>query len=231
MILTMPSRETSSGLLKDQAYEAIKAKILDGTYGPGTFLSERTQADELGMSKTPVRAALERLTDQCLVATSQQRGVFVRDLSASEIADLYEFRVALETYLVERLSGKLAGNVATVAEFKDNLAAQGAAVEAGDVNAYIALDVVFHMGLARADGNGTIVGAMEQQTARLQRAVTRILHNEPALLRRSVADHTIVFEDMLRGDGTAAAKHMRAHLEDSKRFLLLGELPDFVPRD
>src|SRR5580700_8790566 len=84
--------------LKDRAYERIKSRLLNNDYPPGTFLSERQLAENLGMSKTPVKAALERLESEGLIAVSPQQGIVVRELSVHEIADLYEIRAALESY-------------------------------------------------------------------------------------------------------------------------------------
>src|SRR5215510_8543834 len=92
-------------LLKERAYRHIKQRILNGSFAPAEFLSERQLAGQLAMSKTPVRAALERLESEGLITTSPQQGIIVRDLSVEQIADLYEMRLALETYVARTLAG------------------------------------------------------------------------------------------------------------------------------
>ena len=67
-------------LLKDQAYRTLKQMLLDGVYLPGTFLSERQLVDALGMSKTPIRTALERLEHDGFVSISPQQGIIVCEL-------------------------------------------------------------------------------------------------------------------------------------------------------
>ena len=94
-------------LLKERAYTEIKQRILSGVLAPSTFLSERQMAGQLAMSKTPIRAALQRLEVEGLVTISPQQGIIVRDLSVHEIADLYEMRAALETYVARTLAGRL----------------------------------------------------------------------------------------------------------------------------
>ena len=84
--------------LKDRAYEQIKHRLLNNDYAPGMFLSERQLAENLGMSKTPVKAALERLELEGFIAVSPQQGIIVRELSVHETADLYEIWLALESY-------------------------------------------------------------------------------------------------------------------------------------
>jgi DNA-binding GntR family transcriptional regulator len=92
-------------LLKEQAYQQLKQMLVDGTYVPGTFLSERRLAEQLGMSKTPVRAALERVEAEGYVTVSPQQGIVVRELSLREIKEHFEIRMALETHIVRRLAG------------------------------------------------------------------------------------------------------------------------------
>src|SRR5262252_182499 len=93
--------------LKEQAYERLKRGLLNNDYPPGSFLSERQLAENLGMSKTPVKAALERLESEGFIAVSPQQGIVVRELSVQEIADQYEIRAALESYAVRTIAGQL----------------------------------------------------------------------------------------------------------------------------
>src|SRR5213080_3141617 len=69
------------GLLKERAYAEIKQRILSGAFAPGTFLSERQLALQLQMSKTPIRAATERLEQEGFLTISPQQGIVVHDLS------------------------------------------------------------------------------------------------------------------------------------------------------
>src|SRR3954447_7273637 len=112
----------AKGLLKERAYDEIKRLLLKGDLAPGTFLAERQLAARLGMSKTPVRSALERLEAEGFISISPQQGAIVRDLSMNEIADQYEIRVALETFVARNVSGRL--NRHQIAQVRANLEAQ-----------------------------------------------------------------------------------------------------------
>ena len=107
-----PSNQQGShrdkGLLKSQAYDRLKTSIVTGAYPPGSFLSERRLVEELGMSKTPIRAALERLEGEDYVRISPRQGIVVREPSVREIADQFEIRLALERHVLKSLAGKLA---------------------------------------------------------------------------------------------------------------------------
>ena len=86
MIAGARSLQAGRGLLKDDAYERIKHLIQTQVFKPGTFLSERELAARLGMSKTPVRSALERLQSEGFVQISPQQGAVVREPSLNEIS-------------------------------------------------------------------------------------------------------------------------------------------------
>ena len=91
----MPARAAVS--LADRAYRAIRDEILRGQLGPGTALSRRRLARELGMSVLPVTDALRRLAGEGLVETRPRAGTRVRIPTERDVKELYELREALET--------------------------------------------------------------------------------------------------------------------------------------
>jgi DNA-binding GntR family transcriptional regulator len=133
-------------LLKDQAYQQLKQMLVDGTYVPGTFLSERRLVEQLGMSKTPVRAALERVEAEGYIAVSPQQGIVVVELSLREIKERYEIRIALETYIVRRLAGNL--TLDQIDPLAQNLESQDISIREGDTLAHVAHDRDCHLLLA-----------------------------------------------------------------------------------
>src|SRR4051812_38882172 len=141
--------------LKERAYERIKQRLLNNDYPPGSFLSERQLAEALGMSKTPVKAALERLESEGFISVSPQQGIVVRELSVHEIADQYEIRAALESYMVRTLAGQLTPD--QVARVRANLDAQARIRGTGDVERGVALDAGFHTQFAEFLGNREIL--------------------------------------------------------------------------
>lgn len=209
-------------LLRDVAFERIREGILDGTYPPGSFLSERELARTLEMSKTPVRVAFERLAEQGLVTISPQRGVVVKEMTAGEIAELYDLRTALETFTLRRLAST--SLPATVREELDeNLRAQDEAVSGEvDLDAFMAADIAFHLTFVHALGNAEIERIMNHQRDRSRRVIERIYRRDSRAPVSSVAEHRAIHEAVLAGDGEAAARAVERHLDHGKRFLLLG---------
>src|SRR5947209_795901 len=162
-VLTNGSSRGGSGrgLLKERAYAEIKREILGGRLAPGSFLAERQLAAQLGMSKTPVRSALERLESEGFLSISPQQGAIIRDLSVPEIADQYEIRMAIESFVVRALAGKLAPP--QVGLVRANLKAQHANLAAGgDVARGVALDEEFHGLFCEFLGNQEVLRVMGQ---------------------------------------------------------------------
>ena len=83
------------------AYEQVRAAIVENRYPPGQRLVEQRIAEELGLSRTPVREALRMLEAEGLVVSERNRGAMVRPLSPTEVVDLYGLRIRLESYAVE----------------------------------------------------------------------------------------------------------------------------------
>lgn len=209
-------------LMKDRAYEHIKSLILDGTYQPGMFISDRDLTAQLGMSKTPIRAALERLEEQGFVTIAPQRGVIVKELNPREIADHYDFRMAIESWVARSMAGHLTAS--QIAALEANLASQHAQTEGEILNlrGFTAADAEFHHIITEATGNAEFERAMQRQWDRLQRLVESIAHKDPTVPRKSCAEHQAIFDAMVAGDGDLAAELAVQHLEHGKKFMLLG---------
>lgn len=205
-------------LLKDQAYDSIKQRLLNNDYPPGSFLSERQLAEALGMSKTPVKAALERLELEGFIAVSPQQGIVVRELSIQEIANLYEIRAALESYTLRALAGRLTPE--QTAAVQSNLKAQAKLRGSADVARGVELDAAFHMQFVEFLGNTEILRVMGQLREKMQRVVTQVFRMCPTRIETSYEEHAAIVAAVLKGDGQKAADLIVAHLELGKRLIL-----------
>jgi DNA-binding GntR family transcriptional regulator len=206
--------------LKDRAYAVLKGLLLDGTILPGEFLSERKLGEMLGMSKTPIRSALERLEVEGFVKTAPQQGILVRELSIREIRDHYEIRAALETYIVQQLAGKLSSE--QTAELEYNLSRQQACIDSGDIPGHVAADAAFHLLLASYFGNHEIQKVMQHQRDRIFQIAIQISRRHPPRMQASLEEHRGIFESLQDGDGEVAALRVKQHFESGKKFLLAG---------
>jgi DNA-binding GntR family transcriptional regulator len=206
------------GLLKERAYDEIKRYILRNDFPPGTFLAERQLAAQLGMSKTPVKAALERLEHEGFISVSPQQGIVVRELTVREIADQYEIRVALETYTLRSLAGRLTRE--QVVRLRTNLAAQKRLRGSGEVEEMAALDSAFHGLFAEFLGNQEVLRVMGQLRDKMQRIIIKVFRLNPGRIDTSYEEHLALAEAAIGGDGPRAAKLMEAHLARGKQMIL-----------
>lgn len=207
--------------LKETAYERLLQKISLGQISPGTVLSERELAAEFNMSKTPVKAALERLEEQGFLTISPQRGAILRELSVRQINEHYELRTALESYVASRISGRLGAREKE--ELEKNLHEQRhhTAVEPSWTE-WSRSDYEFHRLLCGALGNDEVSRIMDRHRDRLYWLVTSIAQRDPSVPRVSVAEHEAIFVALCDGDTQRAVDAVIAHLENGRRFLLLG---------
>lgn len=212
--VTLAPRE----LLKDRAYDQLKSRILASDYPPGSFLAERQLADQLGMSKTPIKAALARLEMEGFVAVSPQQGIVVRDLAVAEIADQYEIRVALESYSLRTIAGRLSPECTK--RIQDNLAAQEAILGQASIVRGVALDAEFHILFAEALGNQEILRVMKQLREKMQRVITRVFRLNPGRIDTSYVEHRAIAEAIFLGDGHEAVRLIEQHLERGRQMIL-----------
>jgi DNA-binding GntR family transcriptional regulator len=206
------------GLLKERAYSEIKQRILSGEYVPGSFLSERQVALQLAMSKTPIRAALERLELEGFVTISPQQGVILRDLSVHEIADHYEIRAALESFVLRRLAGRLTPGQAE--RLEANLAEQEANARERHVERGVQLDADFHTLFCEFLGNQEILRVLGNLRDKVHRIITRVYKLNADRIVTSYQEHRGIADAVLQGDAALAARRIEDHLEYGKQALL-----------
>lgn len=205
-------------LLKDKAYSAIKNRIQDATFAPGAFLSERQLATLLGMSKTPVKAALERLELEGFVFISPQQGIAVCELSIKEVAEQFELRKALETFVVNAIAGQL--NQQQLDLIDCNLVQQSSAASNSDVERLVELDTEFHLLLCELFGNSAIKDCMLQHRSKMHRVIRQVMANGVGRLTEAVKEHKGIYAAIKSGNSARAVALMEKHLEYGKRYLL-----------
>lgn len=205
-------------LLKTRAYDELRSRIVNNDFPPGSFLAERQLAEGLGMSKTPVKAALERLQLEGFINISPQQGIVVRDLTVHEIADQYELRGALETYILRTLAGKL--TTPQIDQLQANLRQQESILGRNEVRRGVALDTEFHLLFAEFLGNDEIRRIMGQLRDRMQRIITRVFQHNPGRIDSSYEEHLVIADAVIAGDGNRAAQTIASHLELGRQSIL-----------
>lgn len=192
-----------------RAYAAIREGILDGTHQVGDMLSEAALGAAIGLSRTPVRAALARLADEGWVTTYPKRGVLVRGMDQRAIDDLAQARLMLETSGVGQADA--AQRLALAQRLRPELARQADALEAGDMSAFIELTVEFHRAFVLVGGNA-VLAELDARLADRQRFLLW-QHREALIARRVdlVAEHALLLDSLADDDPEAFASTSRAH--------------------
>lgn len=218
--VTSKAPSTSDLPLKEKAYLHIKKLLLNEDIPVNSFLSERGLAEQLGMSKTPVRLAIERLENEGFVRVSPQQGIVVVALSFEDILDYIEFRLALECFVVEQIAGKL--TTEQVKALQQNLEQQIKLMEQeGDVREQLVVsDMAFHRLLAEFKGNAQILQALEWQQDMIFRVANRVYERHPVRSATSIEEHEAIAKAVIKGQKAKAATLMSDHIQKIKSLLI-----------
>ena len=201
-----------------QAYLEIKRRILDNELSPNVIMLEKELADLLGMSRTPVREALIRLSNEGLVEVRPRHGMRVLPLSAEDMIEIYQILTALETQAVEMVAKKGLDNEElkllnnTVDEMDEALATD-------DLERWSQADERFHMQLVEFSGNKRLVNIVNNHFDQSYRARRFTLHLRPKPLN-SNSDHRCIVSAIEERDPKKAAECHREHREKSAETLM-----------
>lgn len=178
----LAQRRLPRATLSVQVAERIRDDILSGALAPGAQLNEMEMALEFGVSRGPLREAMQRLIQEGLLRSEPHRGVFVPDFTEADMADIYFVRATLEAAAVRRIvagdrRGAIAEHLTAIAEGMDR------AMKAGDWGAGGELDFAYHRALVDAAGSDRL-----SRTYATVQAETRLcLHRLMGGYRRSEA--------------------------------------------
>jgi DNA-binding GntR family transcriptional regulator len=211
-------RPATRPTLATRAYEDLKNLLMKGAYAPGDFLTEGELARRLKMSKTPVRTALTRLEMDGFVTVSPQQGIVVRESSIHEVLDIFDIRMALETFVVRRLATTI--TPPQIEQLRANLDAQSRAAKEHDNPTTTRLDTEFHLMLCEFAGNQEIRDVMERMRAKLHRIILGIQNKNPARILDGNREHEAIAEAIVHGKGEEAARLVVQHLEWGKKYLV-----------
>jgi DNA-binding GntR family transcriptional regulator len=196
------------------AYAKVRAAIVESRYPPGHRLVEQRIAEELGLSRTPVREALRMLEAEGLVVSERNRGAMVRPLSQTEVEDLYGLRIRLEAYAVE-----LATERATEEELGELADAADAFGRATDVAELHEANRRFHDGILRAARHHRL-SSMLARTVDIPLVFQALRSFGPSEIERSNSFHHLIAEAMGRRDGPRAAGLMAEHIAQGRDAVL-----------
>ena len=198
--------------LAEDAADRIRAQILSGGFSPGEHLVEAKIAEQLAISRGPVREAFKLLRAEGLLKEEPRRGTFVVSLTAADVREIYGLRAALEGRAARLLArGRDAATLARLRSLVDDI---DTAVAGGDAAAVSRADLAFHHGLCELCGNSRILEVFDRYVPTL-RGLLRL----DELVLRSLSDvsvqHRPLLEAIEAGDQDKAARSLAEHYEEA----------------
>ncbi len=189
--------------------DALEQRIIEGEFGIGKRLDEAELAAHYGVSRTPIREALQRLAESGLAEHLPRRGTFVRSPSLSEIIEMFEVMAELEC-----MSVRLATRRATKTDIntlKTSNEACRAALKAGDTKQYYELNARLHRRIYKMSGNNFLANEAQRLHDRL-RPFRRLQLGVLGRVYESMNEHDIIFAAIRDGDVESAVDTMKKHI-------------------
>ena len=223
---TGAARGSSAGAdasVTQRIVESVTSAIVERRLMPGTKLAEQKIADIFKVSRTIVRQALNQLSRDKLVTLEPARGARVAEPSVEEARQVFEVRNMLEAAMIRRAATDL--TPVQVAELREHLRNEQAAVQRTDVSGRTHLLADFHVVLARMLGNEVLAGMLGELVSRC--SLIALMYQSAHSAEHSFSEHVAIVDALERRDARAAVKLMEDHLHNVERNLRLDpRLPD-----
>ena len=204
--------------LGDRAVEVIREAIIDGTFSPGEPLRDRALAEQLGISRTPVREALHRLEATGLVVSHGRSGWVVSTFTEQDVRELFQLRQMFEPIALSELAKKQDEVAITeIGHFFDRYSHP---IPRDEYPAYFVHDNAFHKRIVDCSDNGRLrnmYGVLENHIDRGRRFLTT---SAPGRADATLDEHVSISEAIEQRDFDAAAKRLVAHLRTGEELML-----------
>lgn len=200
----------NEGYLKNQAYDLIRDKIMRCEYEPGAVLNEAQLVEQLGMSRTPIRAALSRLEMENMITIVPKKCIIVNKITISDILEVYEAREVIEPAVI-RMYGKNLDKALLQQYYQKHLDVQ----KSGEK---IELDEEFHQMIYDVCNNSYLKELMGM--VQLHSYRNRVWRSNEKRVNESVREHLEILECLIREDYDTAAQCMQKHFQKAKAFAL-----------
>jgi len=200
--------------IREQVYRRILHAIIHGIIPPNTRMKDTEIAEELRISRTPVREALVQLENDGFIESHPGRGFWVRNLEAKEVEETYPILSSLES-LAMQLTGQFQSvHLESLAPINQNLNKS-----AGDIRSRIAIDAKWHTLLVSQCENRKLLQLIDQHRDVVSRYELAYMKESDGPLD-SVRDHRMIVELLEHGDLTGARKQLIVHWDRSSALLL-----------
>ena len=203
--------------LRDIVFETLKDAIVKQDLKPGERLMEIQLADEMGVSRTPVREAIRRLEQEGLVVMVPRKGAYVSGISMKDIHDVYEVRSALEVLAVELAAERITDD--ELEELGRQVVRESEVTEANEINELVYIDSSFHEMIYKYARNTRLVHFINVLQEQMQRYRAVSLANV-GRSRSALDEHKEIVDALAAHNGKLAAKLVKEHVANAERAMI-----------
>lgn len=211
------ARETDLSLgndvsLRNKVFKYIKAQIINGHYQPGESLVESKLADELGVSRTPIREAIRLLELEGLVETIPNKGAIVLGISDKDVEDIYAIRKLIEGLAARWAAERI--NAVDKKELQKTIDLMEFYAQKGDLDELADLDNKFHQIIYEASGSKILNLTLSNLHQYVQLARLESLR-VPNRLKQTLSEHHAILDSFLSGDLDRAEATLAEHVQNA----------------
>lgn len=204
-------RSEKAKLLRERAYVQIRRMVMLGEFPTGQRLAEEHIAEQLDVSRTPVREAFVRLHADRLLNRYADGGYYVAEIDLLDLRDLYELRLTIELRGLQRAdTDGVEHDRGALEALRDHWLQIKAAPPEPD-GSFIELDESFHLALLRSSGNYAMTEMLETINARIRPVRTYDFLTEDRILT-SIDEHLSIVEATLERNIPLAVERLRDHI-------------------
>ena len=203
--------------LKEVVFRVLREAIIQGELAPGSRLLEIQLADQLGVSRTPIREAIQMLRDDGLVEVIPRKGAVVAGITEKQMKDVLEVRIAMEELAIRLCAARISSDKLTELERAEKAFEES--IKSGDVNESAICDEKFHSIISESTGNKSLVmllSAFREQMYRFR--VAYLMQKE--VHEVLISEHNQMIDMIRKGDRDAAAKILRKHIDGQQEMVL-----------
>lgn len=203
--------------LADQVYDALEKAILNGEFLPGEEVPETLVAENLGVSATPVREAINRLAGDGLIIKATNKRPRVIQLTRKEVQDLYDVRTALEVLGISTAASSITSE--GIQDLRELQERGEGYFRADEFSAYMNYDREFHSKVMSFSENTLVMDFMNKIRNRVMLCVLTTVRIRP-MHEQAVKQHCKMIELLAQRDAQGAEEAMKEHIQMAKEALL-----------
>lgn len=203
--------------LRELVYDQLKKEILIGNIVPGTRMMEIELADEMGVSRTPVREAIRKLEKEGLVTIEPRRGAYASDISVKDLVDVLEVREDLEGLAASLAASRMSEE--KLNELEEINRGYSEAIQQNNTEEIIRFDEMFHKEIVASTENKTLV-QLAKTVQELTLRFRYLYYDDFSRYVNMPTEHKEIIDSIRSGDGVTARKVADEHVRKLKTFVL-----------